>query len=170
MSPLHALWLSATVARGGEAAVPTLVRAVTPRDGHEVVRETIRASRRAITRETADALTTMLEHTVSEGTSFHAFHDAKGTAFLPNISVAGKTGTLTDDRAHRFYTWFTGFAPSHPVPGVRQVAVAVLVVNGPSWRVKANVVARELLQAYFASQKASGVSYPKLEPIASAEP
>jgi hypothetical protein len=50
------------------------------------------------------------------------------------------------------------------------VAIAVLVVNGPAWRVKANVVARELLQAYFASQKAQGVSYPKLEAIASADP
>jgi peptidoglycan glycosyltransferase len=170
LSPLHALWLSATVARGGEAVRPVIVRSVKSKDGHEVLREQAKSSRRAVAHETAEALTTMLEHTVSEGTSFHAFHDAKGTAFLPNITVAGKTGTLTDDHSHRFFTWFTGFAPSHPVPGVRQVAVAVLVVNGPSWRVKANVVARELLQAYFASQKASGVSYPKLEPIATAEP
>jgi len=75
--------------------------------------------------------------------------------------VAGKTGTLTDDHAQRFYTWFTGFAPSHPVPGVRPIAVAVLVVNGPSWRVKANVVARQVLQAYFAEQKVPGVARPK---------
>jgi penicillin-binding protein A len=107
---------------------------------------------------------------VTEGTSFHAFHDAHGTPFLPNLSVAGKTGTLTDDHAHRFYTWFTGFAPSHPVQGVRPVAVAVLVVNGPAWRVKANVVAREVLQAYFAAQKASGVAYPKVEAVAALEP
>jgi penicillin-binding protein A len=170
LSPLHALWLSATVARGGETVRPIIVRAVKSKDGHEVLREPPKSSRRAVAHDTAEALTTMLEHTVSEGTSFHAFHDAKGTAFLPNIPVAGKTGTLTDDHTHRFYTWFTGFAPSRPVPGVRQVAVAVLVVNDPSWRVKANVVARELLQAYFASQKASGVSFPKLEPIAIAEP
>ena len=42
------------------------------------------------------------------------------------------------------------------------MAVAVLVVNGPSWRVKANVVAREMLQAYFAEQKVPGVSRPKV--------
>jgi len=170
LSPLHALWLSATVARGGETVRPVIVRAVRSKDGHEVPREPVKSSRRAVAHETAEALTTMLEHTVSEGTSFHAFHDAKGTPFLPNIPVAGKTGTLTDDRTHRFYTWFTGFAPSRPVPGAKQIAVAVLVVNGPSWRVKANVVARELLQAHFAAQKAYGVSYPKLDPIATAEP
>jgi cell division protein FtsI/penicillin-binding protein 2 len=179
LSPLHAAWLSSTVARGGEPVRPFIVRAVRSKDGREVTREPmdaqathgrVRGSQKAVTRETAEALTTMLEHTVSEGTSFRAFHDARGTAFLPNLRVAGKTGTLTDDKAHRFYTWFTGFAPSRPVPGVRQVAVAVLVVNGPSWRVKANVVARELLQAYFASQKAMGVSYPKIEAVAAADP
>jgi len=104
----------------------------------------------------------MVEHTVAEGTSFRAFHDARRTSFLPGITVAGKTGTLTDDHAQRYYTWFTGFAPSQPVPGIRPVAVAVLVVNGPSWRIKANTVAREILQAYFAEQKVPGVSRPKL--------
>ena len=34
--------------------------------------------------------------------------------FLPGVSVAGKTGTLTDATSQRFYTWFTGFAPSKP--------------------------------------------------------
>jgi cell division protein FtsI/penicillin-binding protein 2 len=169
LSPLHALWLSATVARGGETVRPYLVRAVKTKDGHEIPREPVKLTRHPIAHETADALTTMLEHTVSEGTSFHAFHDPKGTPFLPSIPVAGKTGTLTDDHAHRFYTWFTGFAPSRPVAGARQIAVAVLVVNGASWRVKANVVARELLQAHFAAQRATGVSYPKLE-VAAADP
>ena len=56
----------------------------------------------------------MMEHTVSEGTSWRAFHDPHGAAFLPGIEVAGKTGTLTDGEAHRYYTWFTGFAPAHP--------------------------------------------------------
>jgi penicillin-binding protein A len=169
LSPLHAVWLGAAVARGGESVRPMIVRSVHAPGARDIDRST-GSTRRLVPQETADALTTMLEHTVSEGTSYHAFHDAHGTPFLPNLTVAGKTGTLTDDRAHRFYTWFTGFAPSHPVPGVHQVAVAVLVVNGPAWRVKANVVAREVLQAYFASQKATGVSYPKLETVASIDP
>ena len=63
-------------------------------------------------------------------------------------------------------TWFTGFAPSRPVPGVKQVAVAVLVVNKPTWTVKANVVARELLRAYFAGQSVPGVSRPAIGTVA----
>jgi cell division protein FtsI/penicillin-binding protein 2 len=108
----------------------------------------------------------MMERTVSEGTSWRAFHDNKGTAYLPSIAVAGKTGTLTEAETHRYYTWFTGFAPAHPTGAMRQVAVAALVVNGPSWQLKANVLAREMLRAYFASRGAQGVTRPSLEAIA----
>jgi cell division protein FtsI/penicillin-binding protein 2 len=170
LSPLHAVWLSATIARGGETVRPVIVRSIRTQDGRELQREPPKSTARALPHETAEALTAMLEHTVSEGTSFHAFHDPKGAAFLPNIVVAGKTGTLTEDKTHRFYTWFTGFAPSRPAPGVSRVAVAVLVVNGPSWRAKANVVAREVLQTYFAGHKAAGVTYPKVELAVAAEP
>jgi cell division protein FtsI/penicillin-binding protein 2 len=68
---------------------------------------------------------------------------------LRGIPVAGKTGTLNDAGGQRLNTWFTGFAPSHPMPGKRQVAVGVLVVNRPKWRIKANVLAREVLEAAF---------------------
>ena len=119
-----------------------------------------------MTHETAAQLATMMEHTVGEGTSWRAFHDGRGGAFLPGITVAGKTGTLTEGETQHYYTWFTGFAPSHPQPGVRQVAVAVLVVNGPSWQVKANVIARDVLRAYFAEHEATGVSKPSVNAIA----
>ena len=39
---------------------------------------------------------------------------------------------------------------------------AALGVNDPTWRIKANVVAREMLQAYFAEQKVPGVRPPPL--------
>jgi cell division protein FtsI/penicillin-binding protein 2 len=170
LSPLHAAWVSAALARGGESVRPYIVREVRSAESPPIRSAPVKGSRRIVTPATAEALTTMLERTVSEGTSFRAFHDPRGAPFLPSITVAGKTGTLSDDRAHRFYTWFTGFAPSRPVDGLRPVAIAVLVVNNPAWRVKANVVAREMLQAYFASQKALGVSFPKIESVASIEP
>ena len=45
----------------------------------------------------------------------------------------------------------------------KRTAIATLVVNDPVWKVKANVVAREVLQAYFALQGAPGVSAPSYE-------
>jgi cell division protein FtsI/penicillin-binding protein 2 len=161
LSPLEAAEISAIVARGGESLRPRLVESVVSAEGVAVwTSPEAQPGRRVIAPETAEQLAGMMEHTVTEGTSWRAFHDGRGVAFLPGIAVAGKTGTLTDAESHRYYTWFTGFAPSHRQAGQPQVAVAVLVVNGPTWQVKANVVARELLRAYFARRGLPGVSRP----------
>ena len=159
LSPLQAVWISAIVANGGDAVRPFVVQDVRDEKGQVTWTGADRRDvvRRAVSKETAAALAAMMDHTVSEGTSFKAFHDKKGTAFLP-VAASGKTGTLTDGDTQRFYTWFTGFVPAHPKPGEKQVAIAVLVVNGPKWQVKANVVAREVLQAYFKDDKDSKVA------------
>jgi hypothetical protein len=52
----------------------------------------------------------------------------------------------------------------------RQVAFAVLVVNEPHWNIKANVLAREVLRAYFVSQKTpNNVTMPALSSSRAAE-
>ncbi len=167
LSPIGAAEISAIVARGGESVRPGLVEKVVSSSGAvlwSAPEEPL--SHRALARETADQLGAMMQHTVREGTSWRAFHDPHGTAFLPGIEVAGKTGTLTDGETHRYYTWFTGFAPMRSLPSLRQVAVAVLVVNGPAWQVKANVLARDVLRAYFVSHGAEGVTRPSIAAIA----
>jgi penicillin-binding protein A len=138
------------------------------------------AQKRVMKEATAHSITTMMDATVSDGTSYRAFHDGKGRSFLPNVPVAGKTGTLTDPSTQRFYTWFAGFAPSKPITfpspetnkagtstgeapaQPRKIAFGVLVVNDPKWTIKANVLAREVLRAYFAGQHIPGVTAPQL--------
>jgi penicillin-binding protein A len=167
LSPLEAAELSAIVARRGESVRPRIVdRVVSPTGSVLWSAPPPEPPRRVIAPETADRLTTMMKHTVAEGTCRRAFHDRVGRAFLPSIGVAGKTGTLTDSETARFYTWFTGFAPATASATVEQVAIAVLVVNGPTWEVKANVVARDMLRAYFASKDTPGVTRPALTAIA----
>lgn len=171
LSPVHAAWISAMVARGGEPIRPMVVNEVVDPQGK--ILWTAKAGivqKRVLKPRTAEALTTMMDTTVTDGTSYRAFHDPKGQSFLPNVSVAGKTGTLTDPTTARLYTWFTGFAPSHPVVlegndtdgnvSPRQVAIGVLVVNQPTWTIKANVLAREVLRAYLASQGVPNVTTP----------
>jgi cell division protein FtsI/penicillin-binding protein 2 len=167
LSPLQAAEISAIVARHGESVRPRIVDAVTTPSGGTIWSAPAGGSgSRVITPETADKVALMMEQTVRGGTCFRAFHDGRGATFLPGVSVAGKTGTLTDGRAERYYTWFTGFAPSKPVEGAAKVAIAVLVVNGPVWREKANVLARDVLRAYFAQRSVPGVTRPALGSIA----
>jgi len=167
LSPLQAAEISAVVAHEGETVRPHVVDRVVSDRGEALWSAPDDApARRAIGRDTAQQLTTMMERTISEGTSFRAFHDPSGGAFLPGIGVAGKTGTLTEAESQRYYTWFTGFAPVHPDASARQVAIAVLVVNGPAWQVKANVLARDVLRAYFAEHGVQGVTRPSTREVA----
>lgn len=169
LSPLHAAWLGAAIARGGEPVRPVLVTDVVEDGKVRWTAPTSLAQRRVMKPDTAHALTTMMDMTVSDGTSYKAFHDQKGRAFLPGVAVASKTGTLTDATNQRYYTWFAGFAPSKPIvfepskdghepAQPRKVSFGVLVVNGPKWTIKANVLAREVLRTYFAEQKVPGVT------------
>jgi len=161
LSPLQAAEMSATVARGGESIRPHVVARITSATGAVEYEASAPETHRAMSEDAARAVGAMMEHTVTEGTSYRAFHDAHHAAFVP-VPVAGKTGTLTGDATGpepRLYSWFTGFAPSRALrPGEKRVAIAVLVVNKPRWHVKANVVAREMLREVYRPEHAAVAS------------
>jgi cell division protein FtsI/penicillin-binding protein 2 len=157
LSPLAAAELAQTVANGGITLEPRIVAAVT-KDREVLWKDDRppRVVRRAVKPETALELTRMMVQTVANGSAFKSFHDAAGAAFLPDITVAGKTGTLGDPDGNRLYTWFIGFAPAD----APEVAVSALVVNNPSWQIKAPQLARDALRAYFAKKGRKGVTAP----------
>jgi peptidoglycan glycosyltransferase len=157
LSPLAAVVLAQTIANGGAALEPRIVAAVY--QGKESVwrdeREP-RVLRQAIKGSTANELKQMMSQTVSNGSAFKSFHDERGTSYLPGIEVAGKTGTLSDHEANRHYTWFIGFAPADKP----EVAISTLIVNTPTWQIKAAQLARDVLRSYFARHGAKGVTPP----------
>ena len=157
LSPLAAASLVQTVANDGVTLRPRIVKAVLR--GKETLYEFDEEPavlRRAIRAETAEEVTQMMINTVSNGSGYKTFHDRKGRSFLPNIEVAGKTGTLTRHKENRHYTWLVAFAPAADP----EIAVAALVVNTPKWRIKGPDLARDVLRAYFSNQGAPGVSAP----------
>ncbi len=156
-SPLGEVSVAQTVANDGVALQPRIVRAIykgqkkiwQDDDGPRVLRRAVKPS-------TAHEVQKMMLQTVANGTAYKSFHDRHGRPYIPNVAVAGKTGTLTRHKANRLYTWFIGYAPAdHP-----EVAIASLVVNTPIWRIKAPQLARQVLQAYFASKGTPGVVAP----------
>jgi penicillin-binding protein A len=151
LSPLLGVSIAQTVANGGVTLEPRIVQAVL-RGGEELWREERdpRVLRRAIKPETALQVARMMRETVANGSAYKSFHDLKGKPYIPGVVVAGKTGTLTDYKQNRFYTWFVGFAPAD----APEVAISTLVVNTPSWQIKAPQLAREVLRTYF-EKKAS---------------
>jgi cell division protein FtsI/penicillin-binding protein 2 len=157
LSPLAAVELAQTVGNGGVTLEPRIVAAVL-KDREVLWKDDRppRTVRRAVKPETAAELTRMMVQTVANGSAFKSFHDASGASFLPDIAVAGKTGTLGDPDGSRLYTWFVGFAPAD----APEVAVSALVVNNPSWHIKAPQLARDALRAYFAKKGKKGVTAP----------
>lgn len=156
LSPLGAAQLAFSVAAGGRRM---RVRIVARTDDFEAPEGREMLGR--VTDEwTATRLAKMMEVTVREGTSAEAFSDSTGRPYLPHMSVAGKTGTLQPRPDSPTASWFTGFAPSKK----SEVVVSVLLVNGGTWRRKANEVARDMLRAYFHQQGRRGVSDPFAAP------
>jgi peptidoglycan glycosyltransferase len=157
LSPLAAASLAQTFANGGVTLEPRIVRNVSK--GKDVLWTDDgppRVVRRAIKPETAAEVSRMMLQTVSNGSAYKSFHDEQGKSFLPGVEVAGKTGTLTDHKNNRHYTWFVGFAPAE----APEVAFSALVVNTPTWQIKAPQLAREVLRAYFAKQNKPGITAP----------
>lgn len=139
LSPLGAVFAMQTIANGGEK-----VKLFVHDSGAPVARVSVG---RAMSPETARALTQMLVVTTRRGTAAKAFHEG-GKPVLPTVNVAGKTGTLVGGSPTRMVSWFAGFAPAEKP----EIAVAVLLSNDVSWWSKGNVVARKVFEAYFAGR------------------
>jgi len=138
LSPLHAALIAAAVGNGGIAYEPSLIEEV---DG---VAFKATESSRLLKEETAAALRDMMKSTVTDGTATSSFRE-RGRSVLGDISVAGKTGSLSNHRRPFMdYSWFVGFAPADDP----KIAVAAVVVNGLKWRIHAPYVAREAFRAY----------------------
>ena len=149
LSPLHAASIAQSLAQDGALLRPYVVDSVADASGNMLYRAKTKYLRHIVSRETADLLRHALVRTTQVGTARKSFHDANGRPYLPGIDVAGKTGTLTGEKPYRAYTWFVGLAPLDKP----EVAVAVLVVNSPKWRIKAPQMAALILKKYFEHQK-----------------
>lgn len=118
-SPLQMAMVAASVANGGITPQPFLVNRIFDADGETVEGTTPSALGRAMAPATATVLAQMMERVVTEGTG--------RLAAVPNVRVAGKTGTATGT-GDLPNPWFIGFAPIE----APTIAVAVLVEGGGS--------------------------------------
>src|SRR5262249_16760494 len=86
LSPFQGADLAATIANGAEMIRLYVVSSV-KEDGTEIYHgPTARqAIRRAMDESTASLVTTMMESTIENGTSYKSFHDRNGRPYLPDI-------------------------------------------------------------------------------------
>ncbi|MGA8211146.1 MAG: penicillin-binding protein 2 [Nocardioidaceae bacterium] len=115
-TPLQMAMIVSGIADGGTVMRPYLVDTVRAPDLSVLDSTTPEAYRsNAVSASVARDLTQMMVEVVDNGTG--------GTAQIPGIKVAGKTGTAQSEPSRPPYAWFVSFAPANDP----KVAVAVLV-------------------------------------------
>ncbi len=135
VTPMHMALFAAMVANGGSIARPFVVRRIAGSDTNLAVKPEILAT--PVSEDVAATLKTMMIAVVTSGT---------GTAAaLPDVTVAGKTGTATNP-AGKAHAWFVAFAPAN----APRVAVAVVVENAGYGGTAAAPIVRAVLRTALA--------------------
>jgi peptidoglycan glycosyltransferase len=138
VTPMRMALIDATIAHDGTTPRPYLVRRVAGNETGIAVRPETLAQ--PISADTAHAVRDLMVGVVKRGT---------GTAArLPNVTVAGKTGTATNPHG-RSHAWFVAFAPAE----APRVAVAVVVENVGYGGTYAAPIAREVLRVALARSR-----------------
>jgi peptidoglycan glycosyltransferase len=115
-SPLQMAMVAAGIANGGTVMKPYVVDEVRAPDLSVLDKTSPSAFRsNAVSSSVARQLTSMMVEVVDNGTGT--------TAQIPDVKVAGKTGTAQSSPSRPPYAWFVSFAPADNP----KVAVAVLV-------------------------------------------
>jgi len=123
-SPLAAARLAAALARG-ELVEPHWIARVRDTTGEIVAVPEVAPPRRIWNPEVADVLRHSLRGVTERGTARRAFRNEQGEPLLGDVTVAGKTGTLSGDEPKGLYHWFIGVAPAEEP----RIAIATLVVH-----------------------------------------
>jgi len=120
--PMEMALVAESIANQGVILQPHFVDCVLDPNDRIVSRVGVQQYKRAIDPATADTMRTFMLSVVN---------DPRGTgtaARIPNVAVAGKTGTAETAAGEKPHAWFIAFAPAdHPL-----YAIAVLVEHGGS--------------------------------------
>ena len=146
ITALHAAEIAATLVDGNRRA-PRWIERVTDTNGQPFALPPIAAPVRVLRAPLAANLRELMIATTVSGTARRAFHAAYGRPLLREMSVAGKTGSLSGKTPPGRYEWFIGLAPADRP----KVAIAVLVVQQKRWHTTGSQIGAQILNAIFCS-------------------
>ena len=121
VNPLQMALLASAVANDGRLMTPRIVNEVRDSQGRVIREFGDDVWGEPMSEESAEQLTQMMVAVVNGGTGYRAA--------LPNVQVAGKTGTATNGEGEAPNAWFTAFAPAGQGEKA-EIAVAVIVLDG----------------------------------------
>jgi hypothetical protein len=162
ITPLHAAQLAATLVHG-ELVSPHWIARVWDPDGRELALPGTSPTREVITPALTEELRGMLVETTRSGTARRAFRKHNGQPLLGEVTVAGKTGSLSGTNPDGRYEWFIGVAPAENP----RIAIATVVVKD---RRTASQVAAAVLESLFCEHgRCDAARAERFTPVVSAE-
>mgnify|MGYP006194865597 CR=1 FL=1 len=150
LSPLHGAMIGAALANDGVMMQPSIIDRVEDADGNVLQTFEAKVFREVMKPETAKTLARFMERTAKQGTARRYFNRR---GFPDDITVSGKTGTLSNKDPYLGFTWFVGFGVSEETG--TEVSVAGLVCNTPTWRIKGGYAASEAVREFFQNERKS---------------
>jgi peptidoglycan glycosyltransferase len=133
-SPIQMALVAAGIANGGQIMRPRLVREVRAADGTVLERAKPEAFQSATSPQVAQMVTDAMVLGVRQSWA--------KTAALPNVQVAGKTGTAETDADAIPHAWFIAFAPAEKP----RIAVAVIEEHAGGGSTYAGPVVKRMLE------------------------
>ena len=147
ISPIFGAMLTAGIINQGEVMIPSLVEHVTDAEGKVIYKNQKETYKTAIGPETASALVTLMQRTVSSGTAKKTFRRANRDSILSTLLIGGKTGSLYNREHTVKYDWFTGFAKQKKTG--RSISMAIVVGHRKYMGTRATTYAKMILKQYF---------------------
>ena len=144
ITALHAAEIAATLVDGRRIA-PHWIARVSDLAGHDLPLPPRARPEPVLPAATAAQLRDMMIETTLSGTARRAFHGAWGRPLLREMTIAGKTGSLSGTAPAGRYEWFIGLAPADRP----KIAISVLVVQQRHAHPTGAQVAAQILNAIF---------------------
>lgn len=144
ITALHAADIAAALVDGRRIA-PHWIARVSDLAGHDLPLPPRARPEVVLPAATAAQLRDMMIETTLSGTARRAFHGAWGRPLLREMTVAGKTGSLSGTTPPGRYEWFIGLAPADRP----KIAIAVLVVQQRHAHPTGAQVGAQILNAIF---------------------
>ncbi|HWQ43445.1 MAG TPA: penicillin-binding protein 2 [Desulfosporosinus sp.] len=134
VSPFHMALIAAGIANQGVIMTPHLVERVLDPSQTVIFEQKPQPWLTALSKEEADKITSAMVTAVNDGTA------APGA--LPDVQVAGKTGSAEPGGDVPTHGWYIAFAPAE----APRIAVAVMVEHGGTGGGSAAPIARQIMQ------------------------
>ncbi|SLM33269.1 PbpA (modular protein) [Desulfamplus magnetovallimortis] len=147
ISPLFGAMIASTLLNFGKTPVPSIVESVTDQSGSILYKRKSEVINSAVKPETARAVMTMMNKTITRGTARKSFRGFQKDATLSKLNIGGKTGSLYNREHTVKFDWFTGFCKENQ--GKEQIVVSVVVGHGKYIGTRASRYGRMIFTEYF---------------------